>query len=467
MSSPSRGNRVSSRALTQVIAAAVSAGASPPRSRAPSTTSEQAYASPPRLVAAAAAEGARAANLLGAQSVQLPREIAQQWDAKENKLLKPQQVGIASVRQIYWNCGSCGEQFKKRVRDHVDDKGCCPSCGISASASSKSIAAPASTTMTIKSPARPTSVDVPRHSRDKRMLSPMLAYSWDKYKDRIDPKDDLFVSDKLDGVRCIVACSPQSKRPYFMSRMGNVFESTSWISADLRDAFERDPKLVLDGEIYTHDKNFSEFIGAIKVKKEHRDEKQKAQQQQLKFHAFDLLYADGIDHTTPFTLRLNALERVLGRVTARSDKVALVEHRLALKRDVDDELETALANGYEGVMIRVGDSPYEFGKRSTTLLKHKRMQDAEYQIVDVIEGNGRLEGMVGAIVCRTVESPLITFKANFGVSHEAREDYWIHRKKKLIGKMATVQFQELTPSGVPRFGVFKCVRSNKGGADMV
>jgi hypothetical protein len=136
------------------------------------------------------------------QSVQLPRGIAQQWDA-ENKL---HQVGIASVRQIYWNCGSCGEQFKKRVRDHVDDKGCCPFC-VSAWAS---IAALASTTMTIKSPARPTSVDVSRHSRDKRMLSPMLAYSWDKYKDRIDPKDDLFVNDKLDGVRCIVACSPQS-----------------------------------------------------------------------------------------------------------------------------------------------------------------------------------------------------------------------------------------------------------------
>jgi DNA ligase-1 len=401
--------------------------------------------------------------MLGFESAALPKDIAAQWDAARNKLLRPTQVGVASTRLAHWTCAACGAEFKRRVRDHVAAQGACPDCGTCPSAAKLTTPATKASSTAAAAPI----TAMPVYSRDKRTLGPMLAFPWDKYKDRISETDDLFVSKKLDGVRCVAAWDPVAKAPYFMSRAGNVFESADFISADIRSAFERDPSLVLDGELYNHDAaDFGEIISAVRVTREFRTPEHERQQQELQFHVFDLMYGKGIDLSTPFSLRLGALERIVDRLSSGTDRIALVESELSSKSLVDEALDAAINDGYEGVMIRHGSAGYEHGKRSASLLKHKRMADAEFTVVDVLEGKGRLEGVAGAIMCVTDGKAPKLFKANIGASDETRLAMWEGRAS-VIGKRATVQYQELTPSGVPRFGVFKCLRGDASGKGFV
>lgn len=431
----------------------------------------------------------------------LSAEYAAQWDAVANKLTRPQHLPPSSVRLVHWTCRSCGAAFKRRVRDHVALSGACPACAVTAvdaavatatramkeakraaaaAAGSPSHPAPAAARRNSRSPIRPLSASPvataarrqldaqPIFARDDRILSPMLAHSWDKYADRFEDDDELFLSPKLDGVRCIAAFDPLNKKPYFMSRKGNVFESTDWIASALEPLFASDPSLVLDGEIYDHDvSDFSQLIGCIKVRRALRTPEHEKQQQTLKFHVFDVLYSAGTSHETPFAARLVALERLMHRLPAPSEPyVELVKQRLVTKSVVDKALNTALRKGYEGVMLRQPDGLYGYGMRSHALLKAKRMQDAEYTVLRLIEGAGRHANAVGAVELTTGGKRPRTFRASFSVSDAERAHYW-HNQSDIVGKLATIQFQELTPNGIPRFGQFKCVRSDASGKDFV
>lgn len=394
----------------------------------------------------------------------IPDHLVQQWDIVKNKLRSPETINAQSTRLIHWQCRSCNAEFKRRVRDHCSSQGQCPLCKAKPGALRSSIPSrPQAVDPQTASDVMPLVVDSP-YSKMNRVLDPMLAQRWDQHLDRVSSKEDLFISPKLDGVRCIVAFDPATKRPYFLSRLGNTFQSCDHIAPELMMAFAKDPTLVFDGEIYHHDfaRNFSGLIGAIKVQRENRDADHTNIQKQLQLHCFDLLYGNSITGDTPYALRYNYLERVLARLPNK--KTQLVEQTVARKAQVNRHHDDHVAEGYEGVMVRTGSGKYEYGKRSYSILKMKKMQDAEFLVTRIIEGKGKLEGTVGAIECVTENKD--RFKANFGVSDDERHYYW-RRQHQLLGKMATIQFQEVSPNGIPRFGVFKAIRSSRHGTDFV
>ena len=139
--------------------------------------------------------------------------------------------------------------------------------------------------------------------------------------------------------------------------------------------------------------------------------------------------------------------------------VTLVEHTLVRKKDVYNACDKAIAAGNEGLMVRFADMGYRHGIRASTLLKVKRMFDDEFRIIDVIEGTGRLKGMTGAVLCETNDPSRTKFKAMFGVDDSERLAWWENRQN-LIGRYATVRYQELSAKGIPRFPQFKCVRGS-------
>ena len=107
--------------------------------------------------------------------------------------------------------------------------------------------------------------------------------------------------------------------------------------------------------------------------------------------------------------------------------------------------------GYEGLMIRNFKMPYEFS-RSWNLVKYKKMKDAEFKISGAKEGTGNA---AGAIIwnCTTDDG-----KNNFDVvplgTMDERRKLWKEYQTnpgQFIGQPLTVQFQELTPKGIPRF----------------
>lgn len=128
-------------------------------------------------------------------------------------------------------------------------------------------------------------------------------------------------------------------------------------------------------------------------------------------------------------------------------------------------LDEALANQEEGVMINICDAPYEFG-RTWNLMKVKKMNTLDLEIIGFEEGEGRLAGTLGAILVRYKDGN--TVKVGSGFSDELRKHIWSD-PNSFIYRVAEIQFFEETTNKDGgkslRFPVFKDIRYDKPVAD--
>jgi DNA ligase-1 len=124
-------------------------------------------------------------------------------------------------------------------------------------------------------------------------------------------------------------------------------------------------------------------------------------------------------------------------------------------------LDKALANKEEGVMINICDAPYEF-KRTWNLMKVKKMNTLDLQIVDFEEGSGRLAGTLGAIHVRYKNGNIV--RVGSGFSDDLRDQIW-ENQTHYSGKIVEIQYFEETTNadgGISlRFPVFKDFRPDK------
>ena len=128
-------------------------------------------------------------------------------------------------------------------------------------------------------------------------------------------------------------------------------------------------------------------------------------------------------------------------------------------------LDEAIKNKEEGVMINICDAPYEFG-RTWNLMKVKKMNTLDLEVVDYEEGSGRLKGTLGAIHVRYKNGNIV--KVGSGFSDELRKQIWNH-DIMIVGSIVEVQYFEETTNadgGISlRFPVFKDFRPDKLVAD--
>ena len=124
-------------------------------------------------------------------------------------------------------------------------------------------------------------------------------------------------------------------------------------------------------------------------------------------------------------------------------------------------LDEAIANQEEGVMINICDAKYEFG-RTWNLMKVKKMNTLDLEIVGYEEGSGRLAGTLGAIHVRYKNGNIV--KVGSGFTDELRALIWVE-PSDFIGKIVEIQyFEESTNAdgGISlRFPVFKDFRPDK------
>jgi DNA ligase-1 len=124
-------------------------------------------------------------------------------------------------------------------------------------------------------------------------------------------------------------------------------------------------------------------------------------------------------------------------------------------------LDEAIANQEEGVMINICDAKYEFG-RTWNLMKVKKMNTLDLEIVGYEEGSGRLAGTLGAIHVRYKNGNIV--KVGSGFSDELRTLIWLE-PSDFVGKIVEIQYFEETTNadgGISlRFPVFKDFRPDK------
>ncbi len=276
----------------------------------------------------------------------------------------------------------------------------------------------------------------------KQFFEPMLAFPLDKYPDLEFP---VYTQAKLDGIRCIAT------RHGLFSRNGKPIVSAPHVHKALERLFNETDIKVLDGELYNHRfrDDFNKIISMAKrTKPSHADLEESAQH--LQYWVYD--FCD--EGFTPFHKRIARLEGALLDFTDQSIIKQVVTYHVKDSTDLDEYFSDFLGEGFEGQMIRRPEGIYE-NKRSKNLLKRKTFQDAEFQILDILPGQGNLAD-IAAIAC---------FKTKEGRPFSAgiigNQDYarsLLDNKQKVIGRQATVVFQNYTPDFIPRFPKMKQVR---------
>ena len=271
----------------------------------------------------------------------------------------------------------------------------------------------------------PSKIDTPVY------FKPMLAHDYNDYKDKI--VFPIYSQPKLDGIRCII------RSDGMWSRNGKQIISAPHIFEVLIPLFEKNPDLILDGELYA-DKDVADFntiISCVRKTKPTAADLQLSKES-IEYHIYDIPSVDDI-----FSKRERYLFDVLELPKCCVKVSSIICHS---EQIVMERYKAYMSHGYEGQILRT-DSLYE-NKRSKTLLKHKTFVDSEFMILGYEEGIGNLSNKIGKLLFLTPE--LIPFSAAVNGTHEYLAELW-SKRDKLIGKMATVKYFEKTVDGSLRF----------------
>ena len=267
---------------------------------------------------------------------------------------------------------------------------------------------------------------------------------------------------KLDGVRVLAVC--KSGKVELFSRNGKQFHNFPHIIEEIEAVLAVNIApydCVLDGEVMSAD--FQDLMKQLQ-----RKDGKKATDAVL--HLFDFIPLENFlagSWDKPQTTRSNYVKYWV------KENTDLLEHVVACEwEDVDldtpegeqrfkDINAAAVAGGYEGVMIKDVDAPYEC-KRSHAWLKAKPFIEVTLEVVGVEEGTGRNEGRLGAIVCHGQDDGKdIRVNVGSGFTDDNRTVFWSGRNA-LIGQLVEVRADAVTQNQdgtyslrFPRFKTFR------------
>ena len=217
-------------------------------------------------------------------------------------------------------------------------------------------------------------------------LAPMLAETGDAPFDR----DDWMWEPKLDGYRVLAFIDAGGVK--LRSRRGlDLSPQFPRLVAELgKQAVDG---MILDGEIVAFGVTGLPSFAALQERAQLKTEREIAAAEETTptaYYAFDLLYFAGIDvRDSPYRDR----RRYLAQCLLPSPRVALVH-----AADDGRALQAAaLASGFEGVIGKRKESRYETGRRSTSWLKVKPTQSADFVIGGYTRGKGSRTAL-GAIL---------------------------------------------------------------------
>lgn len=270
-------------------------------------------------------------------------------------------------------------------------------------------------------------------------VAPMLAQSFAKHGDKITYP--AYIQPKLDGVRCIAIIKDGTCTLWTRTR--KPITSVPHIIEELEERFGEED-IILDGELYNHSfkDNFEHIIHLV------RQETPDPNHKLVEYHVYDMVHPE-----YTFSERANTLEELFGEEIGY---VLLVQTEFVFKEeDTQEYFKDFQYDGYEGAMLRNANGLY-VNKRSYDLQKVKEFEDAEFDILDVEEGRGKLQGHVGSFICTTAKGNTFNVKLEGNLNY-LKECF--NKPSLWKGKKLTVRYQGLSGKNkVPRFPVGVAIR---------
>ena len=311
-------------------------------------------------------------------------------------------------------------------------------------------------------------------------MKPLLAAKFDPKTDKL--RYPVMVSPKIDGIRCLLIDGKPLSRT--LKPIPNLHVQKTLASCVAGAGFGN---LNLDGELIVvdpetgKDADFSAISSAI-MSKEGRPH--------FVYRVFDLL---SMGQNLPFAARYNKIAQLWDG----TNSVEIVTHV-----GIGDDYEFGyyadwfVEQGYEGMMIRDPHGLYKHGRSTLNeqiLLKYKLFDDAEFEIVGMVElkrneneaytnevgatkrstaAAGRVAaGTMGALVLRGTQGRP-DFEVGTGFTTQQRDEMWaLYREDlhnpaivpvlspgKILGKYAKIKYQGYGSQNRPRFPSFQGLR---------
>ena len=275
---------------------------------------------------------------------------------------------------------------------------------------------------------------------DKTDVSPMLAK---KYEGQIlNDKNGIFITEKLDGNRCIAQYV--NDKWIFTSRNGKEM----YVDFDMKYF---DKNKIYDGEVMSEQQtlesvlrynrqginiegSFNKTSGLIN---RHTLDKK------VVYNVFDI-----VDKNTPYYERRAELNDMVSKhdefkyFDIVNNVRILPVFQIGLD-NITDSLDYITTTGGEGLMINLGSAYYQ-QKRTSDLLKLKKVQTMDLKVIDWEYGNGKYEGMLGYLVCEgEYQGNKISCKVGTGISDEQRESWALH-PELILGNIIEVAYFSLS-----------------------
>lgn len=271
------------------------------------------------------------------------------------------------------------------------------------------------------------------------------------------------ITTKIDGGRIIAL--KENGQVSFFTRAGQKYEGL----VDLEDEMSRlmPDNICLDGEItllvrgnLSSKDAYKETMKIVRTK-----DKEKHGIKMLVFDAMSVSDFKTQTSSMTYIQRRQMLDCMSAFDTARYFELLPILYRGSDTGEITRILEEEVSNGEEGIMINICDAPYEF-KRTNGLLKVKKMQTMDLEIIGFEEGEGRLAGKLGAVLVRYKNGNVV--KVGSGFSDDLRVIIWANQSDYL-GNICEVQYFEETTNADGgeslRFPIFKDFRPDKTEAD--
>jgi len=247
---------------------------------------------------------------------------------------------------------------------------------------------------------------------------------------------------KLDGVRVLAYIAINGTVTLY-SRNGKVFENFPHIVTALENAASvirlktfAGEGVVLDGEVIGET-----FQSLMKQARRKTD----ADASDSVFYVFDYLPLADFQRgywNAQLRKRIDRLESLRDVVDSKAFKIMpgievdmdVSKGHDVMRRFADD----AVAAGYEGIMIKNLDAPYEC-KRNTFWMKWKPTITVDLAIVGFEQGTGRNADRLGAIICEGEDQGRrIRVNVGSGFTDAQRDEFW-QTRDALMGVVAEVQ----------------------------
>jgi DNA ligase-1 len=310
-----------------------------------------------------------------------------------------------------------------------------------------------------------------------KIFKPMLAPNDEKNIEEI--KYPILASYKLDGIRCLFIKGEmlsRSLKPIQNKQLKEKFKS-------LID-YSREHNLILDGEIYSPELTFQEITRYV-MTQDFTDKKSIKKYgkvltipKSLKFYGFDIVWNNNFN------------ERFIDRIGGVSTDIdlelweAVSQITMNNKEDIEEYFETALKNGYEGLILKDPNGRYKCGRgtiKEGLIYKVKPYKTFDAKIIGVIQATKvdpkaekKINELGRSVTSKKLGDRLLINKASafevfyndkilkvtLAMTDEEKETIWAKRST-YIGKIIEYKGMLIGSKDVPRHPVMIRFREDK------